>query len=151
MGNYRDLAAWTASQSLAVTTYRLTDRFPPAERFGLTSQMRRAAVSVMSNIAEGAGRGTDTQFANFLRIARGSLYELESQALLAIQLGFSEGEGLTELLDHGRKTGRLLHGLLRSIEKSSAVSRRSSVERGTQHENRRPMTDDLHRQLTTDD
>lgn len=66
MGDYRDLDAWKASQDLAVLTYQVTERFPSAERFGLTAQMRRAAVSVVSNIAEGAGRGTDTQFAHFL-------------------------------------------------------------------------------------
>jgi four helix bundle protein len=117
MGDYRNLDAWKASQDLAVITYRVTDRFPPAERFGLTSQMRRAAVSVVSNIAEGAGRGTDTQFANFLRIARGSLYELETQGLLAVRLGLCGSGGVTELLDSGRHTGRLLHGLLKAIER----------------------------------
>ncbi len=135
MGNYRDLAAWKASQELAVVTYRVTDRFPSGERFGLTAQMRRAAVSIMSNIAEGAGRGTDAQFANFLRIARGSLYELETQGLLATRLGFGSDGAVGELLDIGRQTGRLLHGLLRSIEgsseKSSAPGHRSSAENGT--------------------
>jgi four helix bundle protein len=115
MGNYRDLDVWKASQVLAVVTYRLTDHFPSTERFGLTSQMRRAAVSVVSNIAEGTGRGTDAQLANFLHIARGSLRELESQGLLAVELGFSTAEGIAELLDACRKAGRLLHGLLRAI------------------------------------
>jgi len=115
MGNYRDLDAWKASKALAVATYRVTDRFPSAERFGLTAQVRRAAVSVMSNIAEGTGRGTDAQFAAFLRIARGSLHELESQGLLAVELGFSSTVASEELLSASRQTARLLHGLLRSV------------------------------------
>jgi four helix bundle protein len=144
MGDYRDLDAWKASQDLAVITYQVTDRFPSAERFGLTSQMRRAAVSVGSNIAEGAGRGTDTQFANFLRIARGSLYELETQGLLAVRLGLGRPEGVQQLLDSGRRTGRLLHGLLKAIERSaeqsSPVGHRSSVARNMTTEDGRPTS-----------
>jgi four helix bundle protein len=115
MGDYRDLEAWKASQALAILTYRLTEHFPQSERFGLVSQMRRAAVSVVSNIAEGAGRGTDAQLANFLRIARGSVHELEAQALLAVDLGFTKGEGIEEFLDACHKAGRLIHGLLKAI------------------------------------
>jgi four helix bundle protein len=115
MGNYRDLEAWKASQSLAVITYRLTSHFPSAERFGLTAQMRRAAVSIVSNIAEGAGRGTDAQLANFLRIARGSLRELESQGLLSIELGLCTAEAMADLLDANERVGKLLHGLIRAI------------------------------------
>lgn len=115
MGDYRDLEAWKSSQELAVAIYRLTARFPASERFGLTSQMRRAAVSIMSNIAEGSGRGTDAQFASFLRISRGSLHELESQCLLSIQLSFSSAEAAQALLKLSDRTGRLLYGLLQSL------------------------------------
>lgn len=115
MTDYRRLDAWKSSQTLAVSIYRLTDRFPPRERFGLATQMRRAAVSVMSNIAEGAGRGTDKQFTAFLRIARGSLHEVESQCLLAHELGFSSAEATNDTLDVISRTGRLLHGLLRTL------------------------------------
>jgi four helix bundle protein len=115
MGGYRDLEAWKSSQELAVAIYRLTARFPAAERFGLTAQMRRAAVSVMSNIAEGAGRGTDAQFASFLRISRGSLHELESQCHLATELGFCLADGAEALLKVSDRTGRLIYRLLESV------------------------------------
>ncbi|HET8633304.1 MAG TPA: four helix bundle protein [Gemmatimonadales bacterium] len=115
MGDYRDLEAWRSSQDLAVAIYELTQTFPAAERFGITSQMRRAAVSVMSNIAEGAGRGTDRQLEPFLRIARGSLHELESQCQLAQRLGFCSPEETTEALRISDRTGRQLYRLLRSL------------------------------------
>ncbi len=116
MGNYRALDAWQASRTLAGLTYRTTERFPPAERYGLTAQMRRAAVSIMSNIAEGAGRGSDTQFHPFLQIARGSLHELEAQTILASDLAFGSEASLAELTEATRQTARLLHGLLRSLK-----------------------------------
>jgi four helix bundle protein len=119
MGDFRELKAWTASRELAVITYRLTERFPRSERYGLAAQMRRAAVSVMSNIAEGAGRGTDRQFAAMLGVARGSLCELESQCYLAADLGYGSAELSTELLDASTRTGRLLHGLAKSLVQES--------------------------------
>ena len=116
MTDFRRLEAWQASQELAVSVYRLTEKFPTAERFGLTAQMRRAAVSIMSNIAEGAGRGTDKEFVAFLRIARGSLHEVESQCLLAEKLNLGTADALTDALDRVGRTGRLLHGLLRALK-----------------------------------
>ena len=115
MGNYRDLQAWKASQALAVITYRVTSKFPSAERFGLTAQMRRAAVSIASNIAEGAGRGSDAQLANFLHIARGSLRELECQSLLSVELGLTTADAMSDLLEANEKVGKLLHGLIRAV------------------------------------
>jgi four helix bundle protein len=108
MGNYGDLDAWQASRSLAVVTYRITERFPTAERYGLTAQMRRAAVSIMSNIAEGASRASDTQFRPFLQIARGSLHELECQAILAGDLVLASDDQLTELMEALRRAARAL-------------------------------------------
>ena len=122
MGNYRDLDAWQASRALALLTYRTTDRFPAAERYGLTAQMRRAAVSIMSNIAEGAGRGSDTQFYPFLQIARGSLHELECQATLATDLGFAREEQLTEFMEALRRVAKPLQGLLRSVERRKSTA-----------------------------
>lgn len=116
MGDYRDLKAWNASRELALATYQMTAHFPTAERFGLVAQMRRAAVSVMSNIAEGAGRGSDRQFVPFLRIASGSLRELESQAILALDLGFVSASAHEELSRASMTAGRLLSGLLKSVE-----------------------------------
>ena len=85
---HRDLRTWRHAMALAKLVYEITARFPNNERFGLVAQMRRAAVSVPSNIAEGAGRGTPADFRRFLRIARGSLSELETQLILAVELGY---------------------------------------------------------------
>jgi four helix bundle protein len=120
MGNHRDLEAWQASRSLACVTYRVTEKFPVAERYGLTAQMRRAAVSIMSNIAEGAGRASDTQFRPFLQIARGSLHELECQAILANDLGLMTQPQLAELNEGVRRTARPLQGLLRSLNQAGS-------------------------------
>ena len=115
MTDFRRLEAWQSSQKLAVVIYQLTAGLPVTERFGLASQMRRAAVSTMSNIAEGAGRGTDREFVAFLRVARGSLHEVESQCLLAQSLGFSPAGTTDEALELVGQTGRLLHGLIRAL------------------------------------
>lgn len=86
--NYRELNAWKKSRLLVKKIYQLTAHFPNDEKFGLSSQMRRAAVSIPSNIAEGSGRGTNKSFANFISIAIGSAYELETQLWLSIDLEF---------------------------------------------------------------
>ncbi|MFO8006904.1 MAG: four helix bundle protein [Candidatus Brocadiia bacterium] len=85
--NYRDLQLWRKAMLLARQVYEASAAFPAEERFGLTAQIRRSAVSVASNIAEGHGRGTDRDFAHFLHVARGSLAELDTQASLAQMLG----------------------------------------------------------------
>ena len=87
MGDFRRLRVWNEATTLAVEVYSLSRSFPPSERFGLTNQIRRAAVSISSNIAEGAGRGAPATFRGFIRIARGSLHEVRSQLYLAIELG----------------------------------------------------------------
>lgn len=86
--NFYNLEIWKRSRALVKTIYEQTRQFPSEERFGLTSQIRRAAVSVPSNIAEGCGRGTDKQFAQFLDISIGSICELETQVYLAYDLSF---------------------------------------------------------------
>ncbi len=86
--SYQDLVAWQRSRVLVRLVYETTASLPADERFGLTSQMRRAAVSIMSNIAEGYGRGTPQDFGRFLRMSRASLFELETQAIAALDLGF---------------------------------------------------------------
>ena len=90
MNDFRKLKVWTLSMEMARETYEATREFPVAERYGLQSQMRRASVSVPSNIAEGSSRSTDNDFRRFLTIARGSAFELESQAILSEQIGFLE-------------------------------------------------------------
>lgn len=86
--SFRDLRVWHLAKTLAVDIYRLTEKFPKAEMFGLTSQMRRAAVSIPSNIAEGRMRGTRKDYVSFLRIANGSAAELETQLDIAGELGY---------------------------------------------------------------
>src|SRR5437016_8063113 len=86
--SYKDLNVWQKGIELAKLTYMLTAQFPTEERFGLVSQMRRAAVSIPSNIAEGAARNTRKEFTNFLYIAQGSASELETQLLICHELGF---------------------------------------------------------------
>lgn len=85
--SYRDLRVWQQGMELAVQVYRATEHFPNYELYGLTGQIRRAAISIPSNIAEGKGRRTDRDFSNFLFHARGSLHELETQVLPAQHLG----------------------------------------------------------------
>ncbi len=96
--SFRDLVVWRKSIELAKVVYDLSKRFPVDERFGLTSQVRRAAVSVSSNIAEGHSR-QGREFGHFLSIARGSLAEVESQLLLAVELGFLQAETLEDALN----------------------------------------------------
>jgi four helix bundle protein len=85
--SHEDLQVWRLARSTAVAVYRLTAQLPPEERFGLQSQMRRAAVSVVSNIAEGAGRRSSAEFQRFIAVSLGSLAELETQSLLCEDLG----------------------------------------------------------------
>src|SRR5690348_2766754 len=87
-GNFQELRVWQHSMALAERTYGFTKRFPKDEQYGMVSQMRRAAVSVASNIAEGKGHRSDKEFLHFLYHARGSLYELQTQVLLAKQLQY---------------------------------------------------------------
>ena len=113
--SYRDLIAWQKAMDLAVAVFRATERMPRQEAFGLVSQMRRAAVSVPSNIAEGQGRGMTKEYVRFLRIARGSVQELETQLVLAGRLGFVAGEVLDRLLADSAEVSKVISGLSRSL------------------------------------
>ena len=101
---------------LVKNVYLLTDSFPNAERFGLTSQMRRSSVSVPSNIAEGHGRLTDKGLRVFLAQARGSLFELETQLLLSSELGFSDKAESDRLIADCNEVARILNGLIKVLE-----------------------------------
>jgi four helix bundle protein len=100
---------------LAETTYRVTRDFPIEERYGLTAQMRRAAVSIPSSIAEGPGRGTDPEFRHRLSIGHGSVRELETQALFAVRLGFLNQSGLEAVINSASEVGKLITGLSKSL------------------------------------
>lgn len=99
--------------------YAITNAFPESEKFGLVSQMRRCAVSIASNIAEGCGRGTDKQLVHFLDIAQGSAYELETQIILSENIGFiSSADILVSIMDEINHTQRLLHNFKKHYQKS---------------------------------
>ena len=113
--NYRDLIVWQKAMALARQAYSLSRMLPKNEAYGLLAQVRRAAVSVPSNIAEGHGRLTDSQFRHFLGNARGSLYELQTQLELAGDLGYLDNEQLHKLMEQGAEVARLINGLLASF------------------------------------
>jgi four helix bundle protein len=117
--SYVDLVAWQKAMDLAVSVYRVTQALPPEERFGLTAQTRRGAVSVASNIAEGKGRRTDGEFMNHLSMAHGSVCEIETQLLLAERLGFIEPQAVKPLLVDAAEVGRLIKGLMKSLRADS--------------------------------
>lgn len=115
---FKDLEVWQVAMHLVRDCYQLSDRFPASEKFGLTNQLRRSAVSVPSNIAEGQGRGSPRSFLQFIWIANGSLAELETQVLLAVDLEFVRIDEAEKCLVQIGQVGRMLTGLRRSIEKS---------------------------------
>jgi len=123
--NYRDLIAWQKAMQLARLVYRLTESFPKEERFGLTSQLRRCAVSVPSNIAEGHGRLSDRVLRTFLATARGSLFELETQTLLAIDFNYLKPADAQETLSLASEVARILNGLIKTLEVDEARTTRS--------------------------
>jgi four helix bundle protein len=98
MRDFRELVAWQKSRQLVCCVYELTESYPSHERFGLTVQTRRAAISISANLAEGCGRRGSREFARFVDIALGSLYEVESHLYLAIDLGFTDAKAATEAL-----------------------------------------------------
>jgi four helix bundle protein len=112
---YRDLIAWQKAMQLTKKVYQITAAFPIGERYGLAQQMRRAAVSVPSNIAEGRGRRTRDDYRHFLVTARGSLFELETQLLLSGDLGFAPLKTISQTTDELAEVARLLNGLLRYL------------------------------------
>jgi four helix bundle protein len=114
-GSYRDLRVWQNAMKLVTNIYQETQKFPREEVYGLISQMRRAAVSVPSNIAEGKGRLTDRDRAHFFSQARGSLLELETQILIARELGFLSEAGAETLTTSSAELGRMLNALVGSI------------------------------------
>jgi four helix bundle protein len=109
--SYRDLKVWQKAIELTKVVYSITENFPKREHYGLASQMRRAAVSVASNIAEGASRHTDRDYAHFLVMARGSLAELTTQSIIACEVGFISVEIQKNLEIQADEVSRMLNGL----------------------------------------
>jgi four helix bundle protein len=114
--SYRELLAWQKAMELVTQVYRTTKDFPRDETYGLTSQLRRASVSVPSNIAEGQARFSSKEFHHFLSVARGSLVEVETQILIAENLGYLDSNQREVLINKTSELGRILNGLIASIK-----------------------------------
>jgi four helix bundle protein len=115
--HYCELIVWQKAMNLVEAVYRTTNDFPKAEIYGLTSQIRRAAVSVPSNIAEGQGRNSTRDFLHFLSVAQGSLMEVETQITIAKRLDYINEQCERDLLESTAEIGRLLNGLCNSLNK----------------------------------
>jgi len=118
--DYRDLEVWKRGMAIAKLVYQLTKSFPREEQFGLTSQMRRASVSIPSNLAEGWGRSTSKEFRQFIRIAQGSLKELETQLILSREVELTSEEKIKPILNETTILGKQLVALTRSLERRMA-------------------------------
>ena len=119
---HKKLDLWNTAMELAVTIYRVTDSFPKEERYGLTDQIRRAASSIPSNIAEGAGRHTKKEFINYLHMAQGSLSELDTQLELARRLRYLAQESWATFEGQVERIDKMLSGLIRH-QKANGVKR----------------------------
>jgi len=117
--SYRDLLVWQKAIELVVRIYRFSAQFPSDEIYGLTAQLRRASVSVPSNIAEGYGRGSRREYIHFLLIAQGSIKELETQVILAEKLDYSTAVATAEVLERSEEVGKMLGGLIRALKQPS--------------------------------
>src|SRR5438876_9870342 len=115
MFNFEKLETWQEAIAFADQVYELTSNFPPDERFGLTNQMRRAAVSISSNIAEGSSRSSRPDFARFVEIGTGSLFEVVSQSIIANRQGLLNEADARRIYEMAERQGRILSGLRNSL------------------------------------
>ena len=116
VNSYQDLIVWQKGMELAEQAYWLTRRFPREELFGITSQIRRAAVSIPANVAEGWGRTGTAEFMQFLRVAQGSLKELETHLILANRIALASPDSVQPLLSLCTEVGKMLNALLNSLK-----------------------------------
>jgi four helix bundle protein len=123
MGNFRDLKVWSRSHGLTLEIYKESTTFPKSELFGLTQQIRRAAVSIESNIAEGCGRRTDRELARFCLIANGSANELQCQLLVARDLGYLEKDSHKRLERELAEVASMLSGLVTRLQTNERISK----------------------------
>jgi four helix bundle protein len=121
--SHRDLIVWQKAVQLIVECYRVTKQFPADERFGLTQQLRRAAVSVAANIAEGKGRGATQDFCRFLAIANGSLTELDTHFFVARELGYIKTDAVKDVDSKIEEVGRMLTALRKSLLRKKSPER----------------------------
>ncbi len=115
--SYQDLKVWQKGMEIAAAVYKLTESFPRHEMYGLTGQMRRAAVSIPSNIAEGHARQSTREFLHHVSFAQGSTAELETQLLLCQQIGFSKEPDIKHILDLCNESGKMLRSLQRALQR----------------------------------
>ena len=125
--DYRKIVAWERSHALTIAVYSLTREFPAAERFAIVSQLRRAAYSVPSNIAEGSGRDTKRDYLRFLYIAQGSLKETEYFLLLSRELGYLSDAVYLQATESLNSTFAALHGLIKAVEKDAGFFGKSRL------------------------
>lgn len=116
MGTFRDLIIWQKSMLLVTSVYNATKLFPREESFGLTSQIRRCSISIPSNIAEGFGRNSDIEFNRFLIIATGSLYELQTQLEIGLNIGYLDQQAFNNLYNDTRQLEAILSSFTRKIK-----------------------------------
>ena len=120
MHNYKELKVWQFARNLVKVTYQITKRFPDEERYGLVSQVRRSAISICCNIAEGSGRNTEKEFLNYLKISRGSSFETECLYILSNDLEFLSDDDFEKLEPKIIEIQKMLHGLINSKERSKS-------------------------------
>jgi four helix bundle protein len=113
--SFRELVVWQRARELASLLYRLTREFPREELYGLTGQLRRAGVSIASNIAEGSGRGSRTDYRNFLRIARGSTLEVQTQLIIARDLGFGDASQVAQAEKLAEQISKMLWAIVQKL------------------------------------
>ncbi len=116
INSYKELKVWQSAIELAVNCYKATEEFPKGELYGLTAQMRRAAVSIAANIAEGHGRESTGNFIQFLRVSQGSLKEFETHLIIANRVGILSAEQFAKLTHQSDEIGRMTRALIRSLQ-----------------------------------
>jgi len=142
--NYKELVVWQKGKNFAAQIYRATEVFPRAERFGLTSQIRRSATSVPANIAEGWGRGSTGEYVQFLLIARGSLMEMETHLIIAADLAYLKPEELESFQRQIEGIGQMLNRLIQALKNRQTkrkLEREGSSLRNPKPESLTPMSD----------
>lgn len=132
MHDYRKLKVWLKAIDLVTEIYKVTADFPKEEKFGLVSQMRRSAVSIASNIAEGAGRNSDKEFCNFLSYSRASNYELETQVIVSGNLSIITSDTCSYLVNRINEVQRMNYSLQLTLNPELAAEVKNNSQRGSQ-------------------
>ena len=127
INSYRDLDVWKQSRQLVKSVYQLSRYFPKEEQFGLTNQLRRAAISVPSNIAEGSGRNHSKDSIQFFFIARGSLYEIETQLIISFDLEYISDSHLKEVLEQVTRCKKLINGFINYFQKQTTNQQPTTI------------------------